>query len=80
MNFKLVPTICPYCGSYLAEKDGKVTGVKPWKIHPADHQYRKFDLVHDHKRSMAPVFSQDKTAFFIANGLIIFKTVPGCAT
>ena len=81
MNFKPAPTICPYYGSYLTKKDGKVAGVKPWTIHPAGDQHHKDDLVHDHNSNLAPISLQDQAAFFIANDLIRrFQAAAGCAT
>ena len=40
MNFKYVPTTCPYCGTgcgfNLVVRDGKVVGVQPWQRNPVN--------------------------------------------
>ena len=40
MDFKYVPSTCPYCGTgcgiNLAVKDGKVTGIQPWHRNPVN--------------------------------------------
>jgi formate dehydrogenase major subunit len=40
MDFKYVPSTCPYCGTgcgiNLAVRDGKVTGIQPWHRNPVN--------------------------------------------
>ena len=40
MDFKYVPSTCPYCGNgcgvNLVVKDGKVVGLSPWHRNPVN--------------------------------------------
>lgn len=68
-EFKLVHTICPYCGCGcgvdLVVKDGKLAGSHPFKRHPINEGKTCikgnycYEFVHDEKRLKKPLIKKD---------------------
>lgn len=73
MEVKLVPTICPYCGTgcglNLVVKDGKVVGVEPWKRHPVNEGKLcpkgnfSYEFIHHEDRLTTPLIKDENGEF-----------------
>lgn len=71
MDFKYVPSICPYCGTgcgiNLVVKDGQVTGISPWQRNPINEGKvcirgnKYFEFVNSSKRITTPLIKKDGT-------------------
>jgi formate dehydrogenase (coenzyme F420) alpha subunit len=69
MDFKYVPSTCPYCGTgcgiNLAVKDGKVTGIQPWHRNPVNEGKvcirgnKSHEFVNNPARLTTPLIKKD---------------------
>jgi predicted molibdopterin-dependent oxidoreductase YjgC len=69
MDFKYVPSTCPYCGTgcgiNLVVKDGQVTGISPWQRNPINEGKvcirgnKSFEFVNNPERLTTPLIKKD---------------------
>ena len=69
MDFKYVPSICPYCGTgcgiNLVVKDGQVKGISPWQRNPVNEGKvcirgnKSFEFVNSPDRITTPLIKKD---------------------
>ncbi|MDO9324972.1 MAG: molybdopterin-dependent oxidoreductase [Methanoregula sp.] len=69
MDFKYVPSICPYCGTgcgiNLVVKDGQVKGISPWQRNPVNEGKvcirgnKSFEFVNSQERITTPLIKKD---------------------
>ncbi|MFA5332536.1 MAG: molybdopterin-dependent oxidoreductase [Methanoregula sp.] len=69
MDFKYVPSTCPYCGTgcgiNLVVKDGKVVGIAPWHRNPVNEGKvcirgnKSYEFVNSPARLTAPLIKKD---------------------
>jgi formate dehydrogenase major subunit len=69
MNFKYVPTICPYCGCgcglNLVVQGEKIKGIAPWKRHPVNEGklcpkgLASHEFIHSEERLTIPLIKKD---------------------
>lgn len=69
MDFKYVPSICPYCGTgcgiNLVVKDGQVRGISPWQRNPVNEGKvcirgnKSFEFVNSQERITTPLIKKD---------------------
>jgi formate dehydrogenase major subunit len=69
MDFKYVPSICPYCGTgcgiNLVVRDGQVTGISPWQRNPVNEGKvcirgnKSFEFVNNPERITTPLIKKD---------------------
>jgi formate dehydrogenase (coenzyme F420) alpha subunit len=69
MDFKYVPSTCPYCGTgcgiNLVVRDGQVTGISPWHRNPVNEGKvcirgnKSFEFVNSPDRITAPLIKRD---------------------
>ncbi|MFA6225605.1 MAG: molybdopterin-dependent oxidoreductase [Methanoregula sp.] len=69
MDFKYVPSICPYCGTgcgiNLVVKDGQVKGISPWQRNPVNEGKvcirgnKSFEFVNSAERITTPLIKKD---------------------
>jgi formate dehydrogenase (coenzyme F420) alpha subunit len=69
MDFKYVPSTCPYCGTgcgiNLAVKDGQVRGISPWQRNPVNEGKvcirgnKSFEFVNNPERITTPLIRKD---------------------
>ena len=81
MEFKYVPTTCPYCGTgcgfNLVVKDKKVVGVQPWQRNPVNEgklcpkgNYA-WEFINSPERLTKPLIKKDGKFVRITNSGII---------
>ena len=69
MDFKYVPSICPYCGTgcgiNLVVKDGQVKGISPWQRNPVNEGKvcirgnKSFEFINSAERITTPLIKKD---------------------
>ena len=86
MDFKYVPSTCPYCGNgcgvNLVVRDGKFVGISPWHRNPVNEGKvcirgnKSYEFVSSPERLVAPLIKKDGT-FVEASWEDAYKEIAG---